>query len=246
MPRRKQSGVRAPVVIVNGGASPVLEVAPLLPVDAYVIAVDSGYAAASLLGLRVHTLIGDFDSIDPESITNAKALGINVIEYPTDKDATDLELAIDLAITRQPTEIVVVGGGAGERVDHFQAAIALLSDPRYGHFRISAWFGRSRFVIVRAKQPAILDYVHGLSVPGESNAVVTLIPITLSAEGVTTTGLRYALHAETMFRHRTRGVSNTFSDAASSATVEVASGTLLVIQPFAIPLSPPSRQDQSR
>jgi thiamine pyrophosphokinase len=48
--------------------------------------------------------------------------------------------------------------------------------------------------------------------------------------GITTTGLEYPLHGEALPLGTSRGVSNVIVE--TSATVELADGALLVVQPF--------------
>ena len=62
--------------------------------------------------------------------------------------------------------------------------------------------------------------------PGE---IVSLLPLHGPAEGVTTSGLEYPLHGETLPAGTSRGVSNVF--AATEAHVTVARGCLIAVQP---------------
>jgi thiamine pyrophosphokinase len=58
---------------------------------------------------------------------------------------------------------------------------------------------------------------------------VTLLPVGGTATGVTTTGLRFALHGEDLHPWSARGVSNEFVDL--SATVGVRTGVVLAVVP---------------
>ena len=225
------------VVVVSGGSAPHPAVREALPADAYVISADSGYAHARSLGLHVDVLIGDFDSIQRTDLAIAEQSGTRIVGHPVDKDATDLELALELAAESTPDEIVVVAGGEGDRIDHFITTVSLLCDPRFSGARMSGWFGRARLIVVRPGQPAFLQQVRS-DAPGTDSAngmFVTLDPITDEAIGVTTTGLKFALNNATLHRHRTRGVSNVF--VGPSASVHITDGALLVVQPTALRLA---------
>ncbi len=71
----------------------------LLP-DDYRIAVDGGLRHLRGLGLQPHLLVGDFDSISAAELESCREEGAEVLRYPSQKDQTDLELALDAALTR--------------------------------------------------------------------------------------------------------------------------------------------------
>lgn len=84
-------------------------------VNARVIAADSGMAHAAVLGLEPELWVGDFDS-------SGSALEDAYRDTPRQvfsaaKDATDGEIAIDEAIRRGATEIILVGAFGGQ-FDH--------------------------------------------------------------------------------------------------------------------------------
>jgi thiamine pyrophosphokinase len=186
-----------------------------------VFAVDSGYRHAQTLGLSVQTLVGDLDSIEAEDLQEATARGVTIVPHPVDKDATDLELTLDLARVGGATSLTVVSGGPGARLDHHLAEIDLLGSPRAGRLRIDAYVGPAYLCVVRPTQPLTLRTRVG--------ATVSLLPISSRVRGIRTTGLRFPLHAETLHRHRTRGVSNEARALYVHVTVE--QGTLLAIVP---------------
>ena len=93
-----------------------------------VIAADGGAALADVLGWPIDALVGDFDSIEPDTLARTRAAGATVRAFPSDKDETDLELALAEARERAADEVIVVGGGGG-RLDHLLGVIAALSGP---------------------------------------------------------------------------------------------------------------------
>ncbi|MDP9334864.1 MAG: thiamine diphosphokinase [Actinomycetota bacterium] len=209
--------------IVLAGGDPVApSLRTLLPDEAVVVAADSGLHQADLLGLRVDYVIGDLDSADPAAVARARAAGAVVERHPVDKDATDLELALDAARDRGARRITVVGG-AGGRLDHFLANVALLASPRFADLEIDARLGDAYVVVAQGGR---LPYV----ITGAAGSLVTLIPGGDDACGITTVGLQYPLHGETLRRGTTRGVSNVLVGEEGSVVLD--QGTLLVIQAF--------------
>ena len=102
-----------------------------LPDTAIVVAADSGLHLAETLGLHVDRIVGDLDSADPDLVEAAVARGAVIERHPAEKDATDLELALDAAVREGAQRVVVVGGGGG-RLDHFLANVLLITTPRVG------------------------------------------------------------------------------------------------------------------
>jgi thiamine pyrophosphokinase len=213
------------VAIVLAGGDPIDAVAPrlrtLLPDDAFVIAADSGLALADTLDLHVDLVVGDMDSVAPVSLTAAEAKGARVERHPAEKDATDLELAL-LAAQRHGIERVALVGGAGGRVDHFLANVALLTATRFADLAIDAYLGDAVVRVVRGVDPP-------LAVGGAVGEVVSLLPVGGDAHGVTTAELRYPLCGEDLPIGTTRGISNVVEGASPSVRLE--RGMLLVVRP---------------
>lgn len=80
------------------------------------IAADSGLRHAAALGVEAEAWLGDFDSSDPALI--AANAAVPRIAFPSDKAKTDGELAIDEAILRGATRIILAGAFGGARSDH--------------------------------------------------------------------------------------------------------------------------------
>jgi thiamine pyrophosphokinase len=93
-----------------------------------VIAADSGLDLARLLGLGVDVVVGDLDSVTPTGLAWARDTGIPIEKASPDKDETDLELAVARATAGGAHRIVMLGG-AGGRLDHLLANVAVLCGP---------------------------------------------------------------------------------------------------------------------
>ena len=210
-------------IVVTGGDAPdpILVAALGLPVDGrVVVAADSGVAHALALGLIVDIAVGDFDSLDPETLASVEATGTRVERHPVAKDATDLELALDVALGLGAEQVVVLGGHGG-RLDHFLANGLVLAAPQYGGVEVEAVVGDAIVSVVRPGP--------SLRFGGRSGQTVTILPMHGPAAGVRTEGLRYPLHGETLPAGTTRGVSNEL--VADEAQVSLTGGVVLVVRP---------------
>jgi thiamine pyrophosphokinase len=205
-------------VVFAGGDPPHPGALDGVPDTAWAVAADSGLEHATALGRRVDVVVGDLDSVRADVLDAAERGGARVERHPTDKDETDLELALDAARDAGCGRIVVIGGHGG-RIDHFVANVLLLGSPRY------------RDVRVEARVPSgTVHVVHdSLELHGAPGDLVTLLPVGGAADGVTTEHLRYPLRGETLHPGSTRGVSNEL--AATRAVVTLTGGTLLVVVP---------------
>jgi thiamine pyrophosphokinase len=163
-------------------------------------------------------LIGDLDSVDREMLEDLENRGVEIHEHPTRKDQTDLELALEIAVQRNPEEILILGG-LGGRWDQTLANILLLAQERFQGPRIRLIDGPQKIEIISAGQT--LD-IHG--VPG---AIVSLIAIKGHAKQITTQGLEYELHDGTLKHGASRGISNVL--AAETASVSVGEGLLICV-----------------
>ncbi|HET6950586.1 MAG TPA: thiamine diphosphokinase, partial [Acidimicrobiales bacterium] len=207
---------------VGGGGPPAVPPGGLgdLGADTRVVAADSGLEGARRLGLDVDVVVGDMDSVDPDVLGAAVAAGVPVERHPEAKDATDLDLALDVALARRPRPgRLVVVTGPGDRFDHALAVALALASPRYRDVAVEAWIGPAHLWVVRTTA----------TLRGEPGALVSLLPALGPVSGVTTTGLLYPLTGEDLAAGTTRGVSNEM--AGVEATVSVGSGVLLAVMP---------------
>jgi thiamine pyrophosphokinase len=210
------------IVILGGGGPPsgggARELAALGAGAAAVIAADSGLEPALQLGLNVAAVVGDMDSVDPGVLAAATEAGIPIERHPEAKDATDLALALDVALARHPQRVVVVTG-AGDRLDHTLSLAQLLASPRTTGVEVEAWIGNAHLTVVR-------DATVLRGGPGD---LVSLVPLNGPALGVVTDGLLYPLYDEDLSVGSTRGVSNEL--VAPEASVRLRSGVLVAVQP---------------
>jgi len=177
---------------------------------------NGGTRHALALGLTPHVIIGDLDSLATEDRERAAAGGARFLPHPPDKNETDLELALQYALTQNPASICILGA-LGGRLDQTLANLSLLSDPRLSNVEARLDDGLEEALLCRAH----------CEVRGRSGDLVSLLPWGEIVHGIYTEGLKWPLHGEALFPHRTRGISNEMTGEV--ATVRIASGRLLIV-----------------
>ncbi len=207
--------MRTAFIFCGGGPS---QVPVVVPDDALVIAADVGLAEAERLGVEVELLVGDLDSVDAGSLERFERAGGEVRRYPEDKDATDLDIAIEAALVAGVGRVVVVGGGGG-RLDHLIANALVMGSPRYAAVEIDGVFGGSQLHICRGRRQLA-------GTPGE---LISLLALGGPARGVRSEGLRWPLEDAVLDAGSSLGVSNLFVE--EQAMIEVADGVVLAIRP---------------
>ena len=203
-------------LVVAGGPSP--DGITDLPDADIVIAADRGAEHAMALGLHVDVVVGDLDSIDPDTLAEFEDSGTRIEPHPVDKDDTDLELALATALAAGATSATIVGSASG-RLDHALGILLAGASDRWEGLRIDLRIDAARAWIVR-------DHIE---IEGQPDEVVSLLAVGGPATGVTSTGLRWRLAEATMSPGVAVGLSNLMAD--TTATITLAAGTLLVVQP---------------
>jgi thiamine pyrophosphokinase len=205
----------ARAIIFANGACPPLPPGRLGAAD-LLVAADGGARCCRALGLWPHVVIGDCDSLSVAELAELAAHGAQVLRYPTHKDYTDLELALQYAADQGAAEALVLGA-LGQRWD--QTLANLLLPAAFPKLRLRLVDGAQELCLLADGQTLQLD--------GQPGDTVSLIPVGGAAEGVQTRGLEYPLHGETLHFGATRGVSNVL--AALPAEVRLARGQLMVV-----------------
>ena len=190
-----------------------------------VVAADGGARHAEPLGLRVDAWIGDGDSVDAAQLAALEGSGTAIHRVATDKDETDTELALGLALDAGAKRIAILGGLGGWRLDHGVANVTLLLSARLAGIDAVLYDPCGARISLLAADAGVAAE---RELTGRDGDIVSLLPVGETARGVTTTNLRYPLVGEDVQLGRTRGVSNVRT--APVARVHLESGRLLVIE----------------
>ena len=182
-----------------------------------VIAANGGLRHATALGLTVDALVGDLDSIDERALSSLELAGVQIERRSAEKDEIDLELALLHAVEAEAHQVAVLGA-VGDRLDMTIANVLLLTLPALEAARIEVWQGQQTAWIIRPP---------GEEIPGLVGDTLSLIPLGISAEGITTQNLAFPLRAEDLATGPARGISNLIS--GRPAWVKLTAGLLLAV-----------------
>ena len=178
------------------------------------IAADGGYETAIKLGEGVDILVGDLDSIKSELPKD-----IELVKVPAEKDFSDLQLAINVAMDKGADEIAIIGGLSG-RLDHTLANLALLPvlSAMNIHAHINDGFNRVRYLNSTSTLIARSHYKY-----------LSLMPISEKLKGVSIEGCKYPLKNATLTkREPTLTISNEIE--GNCALISVRRGECYIIE----------------
>ncbi len=207
------------IIVANGSVEEDETYGQALRADDLVIAADGGTSIALRLDLQPNVVVGDLDSLSPEIRVDLTERGCRFVSHSPRKDETDTELAIRYALQAGADEIVLLGA-IGNRLDHTLANILLLSMPELEHVPATIVAGNTQVWLLRGGSE--------LEFGGNPGDIVTLLPLGQDAIGISTTGLEWALHDDTLTVGPARGVSNVM--IGPEARVCLREGCLLVLR----------------
>ena len=151
--------------------------------NALVIAADSGYDNAKMLGFaeRCDFVVGDFDSTKEKALCSRA----KIVRVPSEKDETDTQLAINIALENGADEIYIIGGLSG-RLDHTLSNIFLLESLAKIGAYATICDGKNRVRYLRERSSLLIQK--------SEYKYFGLIPSDKEAKGVSITGAKYCLN----------------------------------------------------
>jgi len=182
----------------------------------FIICCDGGANIAYKYGFVPNLIIGDFDSVDKEVLEYFKINGIQIMEFPCEKDKTDTQIAIEYLAENGFDEVVMLSC-TGKRLDHVLANISLLYY-LVEHDIKGAIVDENNIIMMTRKK---------IKIHGKKGHLLSLLPYTQTVSGICTKGLYYSLEDGVMEFGNPYGVSNVIIE--DEAIVEVKDGVLLVI-----------------
>ena len=182
-----------------------------------VIAADAGYLTARRLGITPDVVLGDFDTLGEANIPD----GVECLRVPAEKNDTDTQLAVEVAIERGAEEIVIIGGLSG-RLDHTLSTLAILEnlwERKAGRIYVILTDGKNRVRFIRSS---------GAILPRSQYRYFSLIAADETVKGITLDGCKYPLKNGRISRRHQWAVSNEIT--GNCALIEIKRGGVWVIE----------------
>lgn len=208
------------ICYIFGSCEPAILNAPEKRSGSLFIAADNGFNRMRAISLSPDVIIGDFDSAPlTEGIKDS---GAEIIKHPTEKDDTDLMLAIKLGFSRGFKDFRIYGCIGGQRFDHSVATLQSLSYVAQNGGRAIA-YGESK----SNRYALTVINNSSLKLGKADSGYVSVFSLCEKSEGVSINGLKYSLSDATLTSAFPLGASNGF--CGSEAEISVKNGSLLVI-----------------
>ena len=167
-----------------------------------IVAADGGARRLAALGIAPHALIGDFDSLGPDELSDYRVAGAAIVPHPAPQQRTDADVAIAEALARGATSLIALGVFGGDRLDHELGNLELLAGDRLRGIPTWAVDGWTAIAVLHG---AGVRETHFHGAPGD---YASIVPITDRVEGVETVGLKWPLSDAVFERGRGQGISN--------------------------------------
>lgn len=182
-----------------------------------ILAVDKGLEFLDELNILPNYIIGDFDSVNKNILKkylNKKQ--VQIYKFESEKDYTDTNLAIKLAIKLKSKEIIILGA-IGTRIDHTIANVSILCETLNKNIDTKIIDEYNKIQLINKKLEIKKEYRY-----------LSILPFTNKVEGITLKGFKYNLDNYTLEIGSTIGISN--EQIETKATIEIEKGILIVIQ----------------
>lgn len=209
-------------VIVSGGQLERAFVCAFLEQNSYdyLIGVDRGIEFLRQECRMPTHIVGDFDSSCRETLEWFKSKKkIEIRRFLPEKDETDTQIAVSLAMELKCATIYILGG-TGTRIDHLLGNLQILWKPFEA--------GISCYLIDSHNKVQLCNRSLKLKKEEQFGAYVSLIPHSERVTGLTLKGFYYPLSDAVMDNKTSLGISNEIVEDEAEITLKT--GELFVIQ----------------
>lgn len=165
-------------------------------------------------------VVGDFDSVSDKILKfyqNNEQISFH--KFNPEKDNTDTDIALKLAIELD-SETITIMGALGKRMDHALSNIHILSDALKEKIPCQIVDDYNRIYLISDNITLNKNKTYG--------KFISLIPLTSEVQGLTLKGFKYPLENASLRIGKSLGVSNEIIQEI--ANIELKKGILIVIE----------------
>ncbi|MBM7618946.1 thiamine pyrophosphokinase [Bacillus tianshenii] len=162
---------------------------------------------------------GDFDSVTAAELAEMKRKITDLDLYPSEKDETDTELAVNWAMAQNPASITMFGVTGG-RLDHFLGNVQLMLKGIQNGITIEIQDKQNKLILVKPGQyPLKKD---------KNLPYISFLPISPAVSGITLDGFKYPLKNRNIKWGDTLCISNELD--TENGTFSFKDGILMMIR----------------
>lgn len=212
---KTDTAAQTELLLVGGGRAPSPDWLAEVAANKPLWCIDHGLDICHTANLAPERLIGDNDSVSPESFAWAEHLGIKIVSFPPEKDFTDTQLALQMVA---PGTFVLLTGAFGGRFDHLFSTI-------------NSFAGANISGVITDEKELLLPLTAGTSatlkftVPPKA---VSLLPLSENCTDVSISGTKWPLTNQKLARNNPYAVSNEIKKDTDTISVSVKNGILSV------------------
>jgi len=187
-----------------------------------IVAVDAGVAYAKQLGLTPNAIVGDFDTVDHQILSeyqNDPQILWDV--HKPEKDETDTELAINTAMKLGCEQLFILGATGG-RLDHEWSNLHLLKLCLDKHVEA--------YLIDDKNKVYLLDSGRIFRKSAVFGKYVSFLPLTEKVTGITLRGFKYPLVKKDISIGAQAGLCVSNELVEETARIQFDSGILICVE----------------
>ncbi|KNF08749.1 thiamine diphosphokinase [Gottschalkia purinilytica] len=206
------------ILIVSNGNLEDICISDILEKHDLLICADGGARHLYKQNILPDIIVGDLDSIGDKVLNYYKKKEVVFHKFPSEKDKTDTELAIDYAIEKGATEISLLGV-TGTRLDHTLANIMLLYDLLNKNIKARIIDSHNEIFMIK----------NNLEIQNDNKyKFVSVIPIINDAKKVNIKGFKYETKDIDFKIGTTLGISNEIKE--EKGYIDMEDGICLIIK----------------
>lgn len=184
------------------------------------VGVDRGVYTLLSNGIKPTIALGDFDSVSIEEYESIQKSVEEVKTFKPEKDETDMELALNWALSQNPT-VIRIFGATGGRLDHLFGNIQLLIQTLKGYSTHVEIIDQQNIIYIKTPGEYKIDQL-------KDKKYISFIPISSEVKGITLKGFKYSLNNRHIFIGSTLCISNELIH--EYGTFSFSEGILMIIR----------------